>query len=64
MEHLLSLGEPDEAAKVLLELTTRKAKKIVEAAKRLDQIAKMKVILRRVREVAPERSSELEGPGA
>lgn len=61
VEHLLSLSEADEAARVLLELSTRKAKKIIEAAKRSDQIQKMKVILRRVRDVAPQRSNELEG---
>ena len=60
VEHLLSLSEADEAARVLLELSTRKAKKIVEAAKRPDQNQKMKAILRRVRDVAPQRSTELE----
>lgn len=63
VEHLLSLSEPDAAARILLELTTRKARKIVEAAKRLDQIERMKVILRRVRDVAPERSTELGDDG-
>jgi len=60
VEHLLAMPEPDDAAKVLLEMNTRKAKAIVEAAKRGDQIEKMKVILARVREVAPERSADLE----
>lgn len=60
VQHLLAMSEPDDAAKVLLEIQTRKAKKIVEAAKRGDQMEKMKAILRRVREVAPDRSAELE----
>lgn len=61
VEHLLGLPEPDEAARLLLEMDTRKAKKIVEAAKRPDQMRQMKVILQRLREVAPDRSSELNG---
>lgn len=60
VQHLLAMSEPDESARVLLEMNTRKAKAIVEAAKRGDQMEKMKVILQRVREVAPERSEELE----
>lgn len=64
VEHLLALPDIDEAAKVLLEIQTRKAKKIVESAKRADQMAKMKLILRRVREVAPDRSVELEADGS
>ena len=60
VQHLLSLGEPDDAAKILLEMDTGKAKKIVEAAKRGDRMNKMMEILRRVREVAPDRSGELE----
>lgn len=61
VQHLLSLGEPDEAARILLEMDTGKAKKIVEAAKRGDRMSKMMKILRRVREVAPDRTGEL-GP--
>jgi hypothetical protein len=59
VEHLLSLPEADEAARILLEMDTRKAKKIVEAAKRPEHMQQMKVILQRLREVAPDRSSEL-----
>jgi hypothetical protein len=61
VEHLLGLQNPDEAARLLLEMDTRKAKKIVEAAKRPDQLRQMKLILQRLREVAPDRSSELHG---
>jgi hypothetical protein len=60
VQHLLDMPEPDEAAKILLEINTRKARAIVEAARRGDQMSKMKVILQRVREVAPERSAELD----
>ena len=59
MQHLLALPEPDDAAKLLLEMNTRKAKKIVEAAKSGGQLTKMQNILRRVRQVAPDRSLEL-----
>ena len=59
LQHLLALPEPDDAAKLLLEMNTRKAKKIVEAAKSGGQLTKMQNILRRVRQVAPDRSLEL-----
>lgn len=60
VQHLLAMSEPDDAARILLEIQTRKAKKIVEAAKRGNQMERMKAILKRVREVAPDRSAELE----
>jgi len=60
IQHLLALTEPDDAARILLEMETRKAKKIIEVAKRGDQIEKMKQILKRVREVAPDRSADLD----
>lgn len=59
VQHLLALQEVDQAARILLELDTGKAKRIVEAAKRGDQLDKMRAILARVREVAPDRSQEL-----
>lgn len=60
IQHLLALTEPDDAARILLEMETRKAKKVIEVAKRGEQIEKMKQILKRVREVAPDRSAELD----
>lgn len=63
VHHLLALAEPDEAARILVEMNTGRARKIVEAAKEPDQLSKMLVILRRVREVAPERSAELDSMG-
>jgi len=59
VEHLLAIAEPDEAATILVEMDSRKAKAIVEAAKRTDQKERMKVILQRVRGVAPRRSADL-----
>ena len=63
LDHLLSITDPDEAAKILLAMNTRKAKKIVEAGKRDPQLTRMKEILRRLRDAAPERSAELEAQG-
>lgn len=66
IEHLLALPDPDEAARVLVALEPRKAKAVIEAAKREDQSMKMKEILRRVRTVAPDaadqRNAAAEGP--
>jgi flagellar motility protein MotE (MotC chaperone) len=59
VEHLLGLDNADEAARILLVMKTRQAKKIIEAAKRGDQRQKMMVILQRLREVSPGRSMEL-----
>ncbi len=59
IQHLLALDDPDEAARILLEMETRKAKKIVEAAKRDDQMRKMQKIVERIRAVAPDRSEEM-----
>ncbi len=62
--YLLDAGrDPDEAAKILVDMDARKAKKIIEAAKQPDQIQRMKTILTRIREVAPERSTDLQGAG-
>lgn len=60
VQHLMAIEDPDEAARLLVEMDTRKAKKIVEAAKSGPVMAKMQVTLRRLREVAPDRSNELE----
>lgn len=61
VQHLLGIKDPDEAARILLEMSTRKAQKIVEAAKTGEQVREMMVVLQRIREVAPDRSAEL-GP--
>jgi hypothetical protein len=63
VQHLLSLSDPNEAAKILLEMSTRRSKKIVEAAKRDDQMSKMKAILRRIRDVAPDRTGDFDSNG-
>ena len=63
VEHLLSLPNVDEAARILLEMDTRKAKSIVEAAKSPEQLDKMKAVLQRMEEVAPERSEDLGNDG-
>lgn len=60
VQHLLGMNDPDEAAKILIALETDKAKRIVEAARRGADLAKMRGILRRLRDVAPGRSAALE----
>ena len=62
VEHLLNLGDPDEAARLLLEMDARKAKKIVESAKRGTQAERMRDIMQRLRAVAPAKSDELTSP--
>lgn len=59
VQHLLGLGDADEAARILLAMKTRQAKKVIEAAKRGEQRQKMMTILQRLREVSPGRSVEL-----
>lgn len=52
LEHILALNDPDKAAKMLVAMDTDRAKKIVESAKRGDELSKMKVILQRMQDVA------------
>jgi len=59
IQHLLGISDPTEAARILMAMETGKAKKIVEAAKRGDDLNRMKLILQRVRETAPTRLAEL-----
>ena len=59
VQHLLALSDPDAAARILMTMETGKAKKIVESAKRGDEMNQMKQILQRVREAAPTRLAEL-----
>ena len=63
IEYLLDISDPNESARVLLKMETRKAKKIIEAAKQAEQKGRMKDILKRLREVAPGRSDELARQG-
>ncbi len=63
VEHLLSLPDPDDAAAIFLEMDTRKAKKIIEAAKRPDQKETVMTILRRIREIEPEKFDNLSDGG-
>ncbi len=63
IDYLLDISDPDEAARIIIEMDARKAKKVIEAAKQPDQIQRMKGILKRLREVAPDKTDELEGTG-
>lgn len=60
VQHLLDLDDIDESARILLEIGTRKAKKIVEAAKTVVQMNKMKEILKRVRSIVPKKYDDLQ----
>ena len=59
VEHLLSLGNVDEAARILGAMGTARAKKIVESAKKGTQSEQMKAILRQLRETAPGKGADL-----
>ena len=54
--HILALNDPDKAAQMLAAMDTDSAKKIVESAKRGDDLTKMKVIVQRMQDVAPNGS--------
>lgn len=62
VKHLLGMSDPGEAAKILIALDTDKARKIVEAARRGDDLAKMEAILQRMRDAAPDQSTKIENP--
>lgn len=59
VQHLLDLNDPDEAARILLELDTPQAKRIVESARRGEDMTKMEEILRRVRDVSPDQAGSI-----
>lgn len=59
VKHLMAMGNADEAAGLLLEMDTSRAKKIVESARRGDQMLKMQIILQRIAEASPVRSVDL-----
>ena len=63
IDHLLGLPDPADAAAIFLQMDTRKAKKIIEAAKRPDQKETMMRILRQVRELEPETFDKLDPDG-
>lgn len=58
LQHLLGLNDPDQAANMLMAMDTDRAKKIVESAKRGEDLARMKVIVQRLRDVRPSRGDE------
>jgi hypothetical protein len=59
LQHILGLNDPDQAAKTLMAMDTARAKKIVESAKRGEDLARMKVIVQRLRDVNPSRGDDL-----
>jgi len=63
VQHLLDMNDPDEAARILLQVDISQAKKIVASAKRGQDMTKMEDIVRRVRDAAPRRAQTLKGQG-
>ena len=57
--HLLGMGNADQAAQVLMSMSTNRAKKIVAAAKRGDDLAKMQQILLRMRKLSPDSAAAI-----
>jgi hypothetical protein len=51
--HLLALNDPDKAALMLTAMDTDRVKKIVESAKRGEDLTKMQLILQRMQTVKP-----------
>lgn len=62
LKHLLTLPDAD-AARVLFELETRKAKKIIESAKTAEESTKIEMVLRLMRELKPLEKSAGGGEG-
>ncbi|MDO8630634.1 MAG: hypothetical protein Q7R41_09070 [Phycisphaerales bacterium] len=58
LQHLLGLNDPDQAAKTLMAMDTDRAKKIVESAKRGEDLQRMKVIVQRLRDASPNRGDD------
>lgn len=58
VQHLLSVGDIDDAARLLTAMDTTRAKKIIEAAKGPAETAQMKSIVQRVREVVPAQVAD------
>ncbi|MFQ5461723.1 MAG: hypothetical protein ACE5E5_03755 [Phycisphaerae bacterium] len=59
IKHLLSMPDQEDAAGMLLAIDTRKAKKIIEAAKTPDEMRRMQLILQTLRDLAPAKSKQL-----
>lgn len=59
LDHLLRLDDPDQAARILMELEPRKAKKIVEAGRTPEQSRQLQIILQRIQDVTPPRPTEV-----
>lgn len=64
MQHLLAMADPNEAAGILVALEPEKSKKIIESAKRGNELAQMKAVLQRVPDVSPiAKKLASAGPG-
>ncbi len=59
LERLLAKADVDDAARIVLEMDTRKVAKMIEAAKTPPEKQKVQVVLERIREVSPETYENL-----
>jgi hypothetical protein len=60
LEHLLALNDPEKAAQILAALDTDRAKKVIESAKKGDDLIKMKAILQKLETVRPHTGGQLQ----
>lgn len=63
LEHLLALNDMHKAARILMSMETDQAKKIVESARRGEELARMKVIVQLMQDVTPLAGSEWKPEG-
>lgn len=63
LEHLLALNDMHKAARILMSMETDQAKKIVESARRGEDLARMKVIVQLMQDVTPLAGTEWKPEG-
>lgn len=59
MERLLGKGSVEDAARLMLQMDSRKVAKIIESAKTPSEKQRLQIILDRIREVAPEKLEDV-----
>jgi len=59
LERLLSKPDVTDAARIMLEMDSRKVAKMIEAAKTAPEKQKLQVVMERIREVSPEKYDSL-----
>jgi hypothetical protein len=59
LEHVLGIEDPDEAARLLAAMDPRKVRRVVEAAKSPKDLQRMRAIVQRVQDAAPQSPDAL-----